>query len=71
MLKTFVIHRCKTLTINVNKRQYNVIKHYYKILVDIVRKYAFILVNVFTNIIFLLHNIIYIDYFTNFFPYGY
>ena len=44
MLKTtFVLRRCKTLTMNVDKRKYNVIKHYYKkILVNIVRKYSFI-----------------------------
>ena len=44
---TFVISRCKTLTINVDKRWFNVIKHYYeKILVDILRKYSLIFVKV-------------------------
>ena len=27
---TFVISRCETLTINVDKRWFNVIKHYYE-----------------------------------------
>ena len=44
MLKTkFVIRRCKTLTLNVDKRYHNGIKHYYeKVLVSFVRKYSFI-----------------------------
>ena len=47
MLNTFVICRCKTLTINVDKRWCNVIKHYYeKILINILRKYFLILINV-------------------------
>ena len=47
MLNTFIICRCKTLTINVDKRWCNVIKHYYeKILINILRKYFLILINV-------------------------
>ena len=47
MLNTFVICRCKTLTINVDKRWCNVIKHFYeKILINILRKYFLILINV-------------------------
>ena len=50
-LKTFktsyVVSRCKTFTINVDKRWLNVIRSYYeKILVNILRKNYLILVNV-------------------------
>ena len=46
-LTTFLISRCKTLAIDVDKRWFNAVKHYCeKILVNILRKYSLILVNV-------------------------